>query len=123
MTFVDGVAYGIRYEMGATSVEVVGMDPATGNQVMSVKESGYQSPIASVERSWSGNGVVVRIQNGNRFELWQVDVKSKKRVQRLTLEGYGQLGEYGETSAAWQGPYLALWAHVKHAFTTGTAEK
>ena len=83
MTFLDGIAYGIKYEMGSTSVELVGMDPATGKQVMSLKEGGFEAPEAYVEPSWSKGCVVVRIQDGDKFELWQVDVNKKQLVQRL----------------------------------------
>jgi hypothetical protein len=59
---------------------------------------------------------VVRVQDGNRFELWQVDVKKKALARKLVLTGYGRLGEYGDVSAAAQGPHLALWAHELHKF-------
>ncbi|MFO7899276.1 MAG: PQQ-binding-like beta-propeller repeat protein, partial [Planctomycetota bacterium] len=117
MTFLDGKVYGIKYQMGTTSVELVGMDPASGEQVMKVKESGYDAPEACVEPSWSEECVVVRIQDGNRFELWQVDVKAGKIVQRLALKGYGRLGEYGDVSMVWQGPYQAIWAFDSRKFT------
>jgi outer membrane protein assembly factor BamB len=118
MQFVDGTVYGIRYRMGSTDVDLVGMDPGSGNELMSVKRGGYESPEAYVEPSWSKDCVVVRIQDGNRFELWQVDVKQKKIVQRMQLEGYGRLGEYGDVSAVWQGPHLALWSFETRKFTT-----
>jgi hypothetical protein len=118
MVFLDGTAYGIRYEMGSASVTLVGMDPATGNELMQVREAGFDEPEADVEPSWSRDCVVVRIQDGNKFELWHVDVKQKKIVQRLKLEGYGRLGEYGDVSAVWQGPYQAMWAFEKRKFTT-----
>jgi hypothetical protein len=59
----------------------------------------------------------VRIQDGNKFQVWQVDVKEKKIVQKLEAEGYGRLGEYGDASMAWQGPHLAIWAFEKRRFT------
>ncbi len=117
MVFVDNVAYGIRYEMGGSSVTLVGMDPASGKQLMEIRETGYTDPEAYVEPSWSAGCVVVRIQDGNRFELWQVDVKQKKIAQKLTLEAVGRLGEYGDVSAVWQGPYLALWGFETRRFT------
>jgi hypothetical protein len=113
MVFVDGTAYGIRYEMGASTVTLVGMDTVTGNEVMSVKEKGYDDAEAYVEPSWSKDCVAVRIQDGNKFEVWQVDVKAKKLVRKTRLEGYGRLGEYGDASAVWQGPYQAIWAYEK----------
>jgi outer membrane protein assembly factor BamB len=119
MVFVDGVAYGIRYEMGSSGVELVGMDLGTGNEVLSVKQTGYQDPEAVVENSSSRDCVVVRVQDGNRFELWQVDVKKKALARKLVLTGYGRLGEYGDVSAAAQGPHLALWAHELHKFVSG----
>jgi hypothetical protein len=61
--------------------------------------------------------VVVRVRDGNRFELWQVDVKQRKIVQKLTIEGHGRFGEYGGVSAALQGPHMALWAHEHKRFT------
>ena len=119
MVFVDGKAYGIKYEMGSSSVCVVGMDPASGNEIMRVEQSGYQDPEAYVEKSWSEGCVAVRVQDGNKFEVWQVDVKGKKLVRRVQLTGYGRLGEYGDVSAAWQGPYQALWAFEKRRVVTG----
>jgi hypothetical protein len=118
MTFVDGRVYGVKYMMGATSIELVGMDPKTGNQIMSVKERGYGDPEAYVEPSWSKGCVTVRIQDGNKFEVWQVDVNAKKIVQKFRTEGYGRLGEYGDASMAWQGPYHAIWAFDKRKLTT-----
>jgi len=117
MTFVDGKPYGIKYEMGATSVTLVGMDPQSGNEIMNVKEGGYGDPEAYVEPSWSKGCVTVRIQDGNKFEIWQVDVKAKKIVQKTRIEGYGRLGEYGDASAVWQGPYQALWAFENRKIT------
>jgi hypothetical protein len=93
------------------------MDPVTGNELMRVEEKGYTDAEAYVERSWSKDCVVVRIQDGNKFEVWQVDVAAKKRVQRLRMEGYGRLGEYGDVSAVWQGPNLAMWTYEKRKFT------
>jgi hypothetical protein len=118
MQFIGGEVYGIKYQMGGTSVVLVGMDPASGNEIMNVGEKGFSDPEAYVEPSWSAGCVNVRIQDGNRFELWQVDVKAKKIVQRLKLEGYGRLGEYGDCSMAWQGPYHAIWAFDKRILTT-----
>jgi hypothetical protein len=118
MTFLDGKAYGIRRQSGATTVDLVGMDPKTGNQLLKVSEGGYEYPEAYVEPSWSKGCVTVRIQAGNKFELWQVDVKGKKRVRRLAQAGYGRLGRYGEVSMAWQGPYQAIWAFAKRILTT-----
>jgi hypothetical protein len=92
-------------------VSLVGMDPATGNEVMRVEQKGYTEPEACVEASASKDCVAVRVQDGNRFEVWQVDVASQKLVQKLSMEGHGRLGEYGEASAVWQGPYLAVWTH------------
>jgi hypothetical protein len=120
MTFLGGKVYGIKYEMGGAAVVLVGMDPGTGNELMRVEEKGFTEPEAYVERSWSKNCVVVRIQDGNKYELWQVDVAAQKRVQRLQMEGYGRLGEYGDASAVWQGPRLALWTHEKRKFTSPT---
>jgi hypothetical protein len=118
MTFRDGIAYGIRYEMGATGVALVGMDPVTGNEILRVEQKGYAEPEAWVEPSWSTNCVAVRVQDGNAFDLWQVDVKTQKRVQHLQAPGYGRLGEYGETSAVWQGPHFVLWSYENRFFTT-----
>jgi hypothetical protein len=118
MAFVGGNVYGIKYEMGASSVNLVGMDPQSGNEVMKVSQKGYDDPEAYVEPSWSKNCVTVRIQDGNKFEVWQVDVKAKKLVQKTALEGYGRLGEYGDASAVWQGPYQALWAFEKRKVST-----
>jgi outer membrane protein assembly factor BamB len=117
MVFIDGKVYGIKYQMGATSVALVGMDPMTGKEIMQVKSRGYDEPEAYVEPSWSKNCVVVRIQDGNKFQVWQVDVKEKKIVQKLETEGYGRLGEYGDASMTWQGPHLALWTFEKRKFT------
>jgi hypothetical protein len=116
--FVDGIAYGVKYEMGATTVTLVGMDPKSGNEVMKIREKGYEEPEAYVEPSWSRNCVNVRIQDCNRFEVWQVDVKAKKIVQKLCLEGYGRMGEYGDASVAWQGPYQAIWAFENRKLTS-----
>ena len=113
MVFLGGKAYGIRYEMGSAVVSLVGMDPATGNEVMRIEQKGYTEPEAYVEASASKDCVAVRVQDGNRFEVWQVDVAAQKLVQKLSMEGYGRLGEYGEASAVWQGPYLAVWTHEK----------
>ncbi len=113
MVFVDGTAYGIKYEMGASTVTLVGLDPKTGNETMSIREKGYDDAEAYVEPSWSKGCVAVRIQDGNKFEVWQVDVKAKKLVKKIRLEGYGRLGEYGDASAVWQGPYQAIWAYEK----------
>jgi hypothetical protein len=113
MAFLSGRAYGIRYEMGSSVVAVVGLDPATGNEVMRVEQKGYTDPEAYVEASASKDCVAVRVQDGNRFEVWQVDVAAQKLVQKLSMEGHGRLGEYGEASALWQGPYLAVWTHEK----------
>jgi outer membrane protein assembly factor BamB len=118
MVFVGGKVYGIKYEMGGGSVILVGMDPDTGNELMRVEQKGYSDPEAYVEQSWSKNCVVVRIQDGNKFELWHVDVGSGKMIHRLQLEGYGRLGEYGDVSAIWQGPYLGLWAYEKRKYLT-----
>jgi hypothetical protein len=117
MEFVDGIAYGVKYEMGATTVTLVGMDPKSGNEVMRIREKGYEDPEAYVEPSWSKGCVNVRIQDGNKFEVWQVDVKAKKLVQRTRLEGYGRLGEYGDASAVWQGPHQVVWAFDKRKVT------
>jgi hypothetical protein len=118
MVFVDGIPYGIKYEMGATTISLIGMDPKSGNEVMKVAQKGYDTPEAYVEPSWSKNCLTVRVQDGNKFEVWQVDVKAKKIVQKLTMEGYGRLGEYGDASAVWQGPYHAIWTFEKRALTT-----
>jgi hypothetical protein len=118
MTFVDGNVYGIRYRMGESSVHLVGMDPKSGNEIMRVSRKGYGEPEAYVEPSWSKDCVTVRIQDGNRFEIWQVNVKAKKLVQMTAIEGYGRLGEYGDASAVWQGPYQALWAFEKRKIST-----
>jgi hypothetical protein len=118
MTFVDGNAYGVKYEMGATSVTLVGMDPKTGNEIMNVKQKGFDEPEAYVEPSWSKGCVTVRVQDGNKFEVWQVDTKTKKVTQRLQLAGYGRLGEYGDASAIWQGPYHAIWAFENRKVTS-----
>jgi hypothetical protein len=125
MEFVDGIAYGVKYEMGATTVTLVGMDPKSGNEVMKIREKGYEDPEAYVEPSWSKGCVNVRIQDGNKFEIWQVDVKAPstgsgqagKLVQKTRLEGYGRLGEYGDASAVWQGPYQVVWAFDKRKIT------
>ncbi|MFC1672196.1 hypothetical protein ACFL01_03570, partial [Planctomycetota bacterium] len=117
MTFVNGKAYGIKYEMGSTSVTLIGMDPGSGNEIMQVKEGGYGDPEAYVESSWSKNCITVRVQDGNKFEVWQVDVNAKKIVQKIDIEGYGRLGEYGDASALWQGPYHALWAFENRTIT------
>jgi hypothetical protein len=113
MTFVEGTVYGVKYETSPSSVTLVGMDPRTGNQLMEVADKDYSSPEAYVEPSLSKDCVVVRIQDGNNFELWQVDVKGIKAGQKLKLTGYGRLGEYGDTSMGWQGPHLALWAYER----------
>ncbi len=113
MTFVNGKPYGIKYEMSSTMVTLVGMDPVSGNELLKVQQKGFSDPEAYVEPSWSKDCVVVRIQDGNKFELWQVDVKAKKIVQRIQQEGYGRLGNYGDASAVWQGPYMCLWAFEK----------
>jgi len=118
MTFLDGKVYGVKYQMGATSIELVGMDPASGNEIMKVKEGGYGDPEAYVKPSWSKGCVNVRVQDGNKFELWQVDVNAKKIVRKLKVEGYGRLGEYGDASMVWQGPHLAVWAFDKRVVTT-----
>ncbi|MFC1671925.1 PQQ-binding-like beta-propeller repeat protein, partial [Planctomycetota bacterium] len=123
MVFVDGGAYGIKYEMGAAAVTLVGMDPTTGNETMQIREKGYDEPEAYVEPSWSKGCVAVRIQDGNKFEVWQVDVKAKKIVQKLELPGYGRLGEYGDASAVWQGPHQAVWAFDKRKLTTNSAQE
>jgi hypothetical protein len=107
--------------VGSTAVTVVGMDPKTGNPVMEVKVSGYDAPEAYMEPSWSKDCVAVRVQDGNKFEVWQVDVKQKKLVRQLKLEGYGRLGEYGDVSAVWQGPHLGLWTLKKRAYTAAPA--
>jgi len=117
MVFIDGIVYGVKYQMGATTISLVGMDPVTGKEVMEVKAGGYGEPEAYVESSWSKDCVVVRVQDGNKFEVWQVDVKEKKIVQKLAAEGYGRLGEYGDASMAWQGPHLALWTFENRKFT------
>jgi hypothetical protein len=70
-----------------------------------------------VERSASKDCATVRVQDGSRIEVWQVDVASKKLVQKLSMEGYGRLGEYGEVSAVWQGPYLAVWGHERRKYS------
>ncbi|MBA4387774.1 MAG: hypothetical protein C0404_07325, partial [Verrucomicrobia bacterium] len=116
MVFIDGKVYGIKYEMGATAVMVVGMDPASGNEIMRVETKGYTEPEAYIEPSLSKNCVTVRVQDGNKFEIWQVDVAEKKIVQRLQMPGYGRLGEYGEASALWQGPYSVIWTYEKRKF-------
>ena len=118
MTFLNGTAYGIRYAQEPSTVALVGMDPATGNELMRVEQKGFTDPEAYATGSWSKDCVVVRIQDGNKFELWQVDVAGKKQAQRLQMEGYGRLGEYGDVSAVWQGPNLALWAHEKRLFAS-----
>jgi hypothetical protein len=117
MVFLGGKAYGIRYEMGSSSVVLVGMDPATGNELMRVEQKGYTDPEAYVEASPSKDCVVVRVQDGHKFEVWQVDVVGKKLVQKLSLEGFGRLGEYGGASAVWQGPHLGIWTHEKRKYT------
>jgi outer membrane protein assembly factor BamB/tetratricopeptide (TPR) repeat protein len=117
MVFVKGKVYGIRYEMETKSVALVGMDPVTGDEIMRVEEKGYTEPEAYAEVSASEDCVTVRVQDGTRFEVWQVDVAEKKLVQKLVLKGYGRLGEYGEASAVWQGPHLAIWAQERRAFT------
>lgn len=117
MVFINGTAYGIKYEMSSTAVILVGMDPVSGNETMRVEMKGYTEPEAYVEPSWSKDCVTVRIQDGNKFEVWQVDVQTKKIVQQLQLQGYGRLGEYGEASALWQGPYSGIWTYEKHKFT------
>jgi outer membrane protein assembly factor BamB len=118
MTFLDGKVYGIRHRAGTSSVDLVGMDPDTGNQTMKVSETGYQSPEAHVEPSWSEGCVTVRVQDGNNFEVWQVDTRGKRLVRKLKQTGYGRLGAYGDTSAAWQGPYQAIWAFAERVLTT-----
>jgi hypothetical protein len=120
MTFVGGKAYGIRYEMGSSSVILVGMDPATGNELIRVEQKGYTDPEAYVEASPSKGCVVVRVQDGHRFEVWQVDVAGGKLVQKLSMNGFGRLGEYGGASAVWQGPQLAIWTYEKRKYTTAT---
>jgi outer membrane protein assembly factor BamB len=119
MAFVEGKVYGVKYEVGASTVSLVGMDPVSGNEIMKVEQSGYQDPEAYVERCWSRDCVTVRVQDGNKFEVWQVDVKGKKLARKLQLAGYGRLGEYGDMSAAWQGPYQALWGFEKRRLVTG----
>jgi len=118
MTFVDGKVYGIRYEMGASTITLVGMDPSSGNELMKLEQPGYQDPETCVERSWSRGCITVRVQDGNKFEVWQVDAKGGKLLRKLELQGYGRLGEYGDVSAVWQGPYQALWAFDKRKFTS-----
>jgi len=118
MTFLDGKVYGIRYEMGGASVDLVGMDPQTGNEIMKVSQKGYEDPEAYVEPSWSKGCVSVRIQDGNKFEVWLVDVRGKKLVRKMAQKGYGRLGEYGDVSIAKQGPYHAIWAFEDRTLTT-----
>jgi hypothetical protein len=118
MTFLDGKVYGIKYEMGASRVELVGMDPQTGNEIMKVKQSGYEDPEAYVYPSWSKGCISVQIQDGNKFEVWLVDVKGKKLVRKLHQKGYGRLGEYGDVSMARQGPYRGIWAFENRILTT-----
>jgi hypothetical protein len=117
MTFLGGKVYGIRYEMGSSAVALVGMDPATGNELMRVEQKGYTDPEAYVEASASKDCVTVRVQDGGRFEVWQVDVAGGKLVQKVVQGGNGRLGEYGEASAVWQGPHLAIWAYEKRRYT------
>jgi hypothetical protein len=117
MVFLEGKAYGIRYEMSSSSVVLVGMDPATGNELMKVEQKGYTDPEAYAEASPSKGCVTVRVQDGHRFEVWQVDVVAGKLVQKLELSGFGRLGEYGGASAVWQGPHLAVWTHEKRKYT------
>ena len=62
--------------------------------------------------------MTVRIQDGNRFELWQADVKAKKLVRKMSITGYGRLGEYGDVSMAWQGPYQTIWTFENRMFTS-----
>ena len=64
----------------------------------------------------------MQIQDGNNFEVWQVDVKQKKIVQKLQLAGYGRLGEYGDASVARQGPYQALWTFDNRKLTMGSGQ-
>ncbi len=109
MTFLKGTVYGVKYEMSSSVVTIVGMDPNSGKMTMQVSEKGFEDPEVLVEPSLSKNCIVVRIQDGNKFHLWQIDVITKKIVQKLSSEGYGRLGEYGDASMVWQGPYLALW--------------
>ena len=71
-----------------------------------------------MEPSLSKNCVTARVQDGNKFEIWTVDVAAKKIAQKLQLAGYGRLGEYGEASAAWQGPYSAIWTYEKRRFSS-----
>jgi len=61
--------------------------------------------------------VVVHLQDGNKFELWQVDTRAGKIVQRVRIEGYGRLGQDGDVSMVWQGPDLAVWAFEKRKVT------
>lgn len=117
MVFVGGKVYGIRYEMGSSTVALVGMDPETGNELMRVEQKGYEDPEAYVEPSASENCVVVRVQAGNRYEVWQVDVAAGKLVQKLSVAGHGRLGQYGDVSAVWQGPHLAIWTHPSRHYT------
>ena len=77
MVFLNGKVYGLRYEMGSTVVSLVGMDPATGNEIMRVEQKGYTEPEAYVEASAAKDCVAVRVQDGNRFEVWQVDVAAR----------------------------------------------
>jgi hypothetical protein len=35
----------------------------------------------------------------------------------MMLEGYGRLGEYGDVSAVWQGPYQAIWGFENRKLT------
>ncbi len=117
MVFVGGKVYGIRYEMGSSTVALVGMDPETGNELMRVEQKGYEDPEAYVEPSASENCVVVRVQAANRYEVWQVDVAAEKLVQKLSVTGHGRLGEYGDVSAVWQGPHLVIWTHARRYYT------
>jgi len=116
MVFRDGVACGIKYEMGSQAVELVGVDLKSGNQVVSVRQTGYEAPEACVEPSWCENCVTVRIQDGNKFGIWRVDVRAGKIAQKTSIQCYGRFGNYGEVSAVWQGPYQALWAFENRKF-------
>jgi hypothetical protein len=113
MVYVDGKMYGIKYQMNAATVELVGVDPVSGNEVLKIEEKGYAEPEAEVLPSRSAGCVGVRVKDGENFEIWLVDVKAKKLVRKMQLTAYGRWGNYGEASGATQGPYLGIWAYER----------
>ena len=112
---LDGKTYGVKYEMNAATISIVGVDGESGNQVMALTpEKGYEDPEVTLENSLSKGCVTVRVQDRNKFEVWQVDATGKGRlVRKLDLVGYGRLGGYGDASLGGQGPYQCVWTYEK----------